>query len=58
MAVTGRPERMPGGREERGTGARDWTIVCHHSVGGDSSDLENINVKDRRQWGGVKKGKG
>ena len=30
---------MPGGRESTGTGRRDWTVVCHHSVGGDGSDL-------------------
>ncbi len=48
MAVNVRPERVPGGREESGTGARDWTVVCHHSVGGDCSDLGNSNVRDRR----------
>ena len=49
MAVKVRPEWVPGGREESGTGARDWTVVCHHSVGGDFSDLGNSIVRERRQ---------
>ena len=45
MVVYVRPERVRGGREEIGTGARDWTGVCHHSLGGDGSDLEDSNVR-------------
>ena len=44
---------MPGGRESTGTGRRDWTVVCHHSVGGESFVLGNGNVRYRRQRGGV-----
>ena len=49
IAVNVRPERVPGGREEGRTGARDWTVVCHHSVGRDSADLANGGVRDMRQ---------
>ena len=49
IAVNVRPERVPGGREESGTGPRDWTVVCHHSVGGGSWDLGSSNVRVRRQ---------
>ena len=53
-----RPEPVPGGREECGTGARDWTVVCHHSVGGDCWDLGNSNFRDMRQRAGVSVGRG
>ena len=49
MVVYVRPERVPGGREEFGTVARDLTVVCHHSVGGDSFDLCSSSVRDKRQ---------
>lgn len=58
MVVYVRPEWVPGGREECGTGARDCTVVCHHSVGGDCSDLGNSNVRDRRQRRGLSMEKG
>ena len=44
-----RPERVPGGREECGMVARDWTVVCHHSVGGEGLDLGNGKFRYRGQ---------
>ena len=57
MVVYVRPDRVPGGRESTGTGRSDWTVVCHHSVGGESFVLGNGNVRYRRQRGGMSMGK-